>query len=219
MDPYLGVKKVGKDMNMVSIWSGLHNRAKTPYVSEKIYADSPESDLVNGTDLFALQQLEGVAARDWWNFCSAVGWTAYGAVALSWCRDALPNQVWTGWVASGFPLKPLMEYERPARMINPALRPQTRNLREIAHWVVSQNPADANEYQFAVCACLVALKEPPVFDLEPAEYVEAPAQIAAFLKSRLLRKPDRTATEEAAIDVCSRTVKGTVWDVWQKERA
>jgi hypothetical protein len=219
VDPYLGVKKVGKDMNMVSVWSGLHSRAGTPYVSENVFANSPERDLVDGTDFFALQQLQGVAAGDWWNFCSAVGWTAYGAVALSWCSDAQPSQVWTAWLASGCPLKPLPEYERPVRMINPALFPPTRSLREIIHWVASQNPADPEVRHFAVSACLVALREPLVFDLEPADYLEAPAQIAAFLKSRLLARRDRTATEQAAIGACSQRVTGTTWDVWQNQNA
>ncbi|TQM94075.1 hypothetical protein [Roseinatronobacter monicus] len=82
-------------------------------------------------------------------------------------------QVLDGWLASGFPLKPLPEYERPARYINPALLRQTRSLSALVE--------AAQPNAFALCVMIAHSPEPLDFDmsLEALQSVPQP-QLAAF---------------------------------------
>ena len=133
--------------------------------------------------------------------------TVYGAVALSWCKDADIKDVWEGWETSGFPLKPLPEFERPARFLNPALMPKTRSLKGIVGAVGNSS--------LAICAAIASSPEPLEFDLDLTVMHSAKPQLAAFLKSRMLQKQARTAEEESLLNAWSETVKGTEYDVWE----
>ena len=162
-----------------------------------------EKEFSRNTD--ALKQVD---AQRWNKLCDASGWTAYGAVALSWCQGATLPQVFDGWRASGFPLKPLPEYERPARFINPALLPRTRKLSELA--------TAAEPDILALCAMIAHSPEPLEFDVSHPSLRGSPnPQIVAFLKSRMLQKPSRTQEEEDLIAAWSETVKGSEFDVWE----
>ena len=163
--------------------------------------------------------LSKLSAANWSSLCSAAGWTVYGAVALSWCKDAKLEDVWAGWLTSGFPLKPLPEHERPARFLNPALLPEVKTAEGINQWVLDQGYADAETYRLATCAVIAALNEPLEFHLPPEKYANAAPQVAAFLKSRLLRKADRSPEDDAIIETLSRTIRGTQWDIWSEEAA
>lgn len=132
----------------------------------------------------------------------------FTAVALSWCEGATLPQVFDGWRASGFPLKPLPEYERPARFINPALLPQTRKLSELA--------TAAEPDILALCAMIAHSPEPLEFDVPHPSLRGSPnPQVVAFLKSRMLQKPSRTQEEDDLIAAWSETVKGSEFDVWK----
>ncbi|WP_142084843.1 hypothetical protein [Roseinatronobacter monicus] len=152
--------------------------------------------------------LASVAVQDWENLCAAAGWTATGAAALSWCQGATLPQVLDGWLASGFPLKPLPEYERPARFINPALLRQTRSLSALVE--------AAQPNAFALCVMIAHSPEPLDFDmsLEALQSVPQP-QLAAFFKSRMLQKPVRSPDEDQLIVIWTATVKGTEFDIWE----
>ncbi|WP_066707575.1 hypothetical protein [Celeribacter ethanolicus] len=140
--------------------------------------------------------------------------TVYGAIALSWCKDAELSQVWEGWHASGFPLKPSPEFERPARFINPALMPVSDSLHDILN-AEARKHEDPEIHTLAICARIAAMQGPLKFDIPLDSLKTAPPQIAAFLKSRTLEKPDRTAEENALIATWSATIKGTEFDIWE----
>ena len=155
-----------------------------------------------------LKCLVDTPSENWLLICRGAGMTVFGAVALSWCEGATLPQVFDGWRASGFPLKPLPEYERPARFINPALLPQTRKLSEFA--------TAAEPDILALCAMIAHSPEPLEFDVSHPSLRGSPnPQVVAFLKSRMLQKPSRTQEEEDLIAAWSETVKGSEFDVWE----
>jgi len=202
-----GVVDLGDGLTPVDIWQGLHANARA--WSEARYGANPYQDcvLIDGTDLSVLKALSDYPAEKWHALCAAAGMTVYGPVALSWCKDAKIKDVWDGWEASGFPLKPLPEFERPVRFINSAFMPKTRSLKGIVD--------DLGNSSLAICAAIASSPEPLEFDLDQNMMKSAKPQLAAFLKSRMLEKQDRTAEEEALLKVWSEAVKDTEYDIWE----
>ena len=177
-------------------------------------ATASSSNVYNALTAEFLSELTQVEASIWSSLCSAAGPTVYGAIALSWCKDAELSQVWEGWHASGFPLKPSPEFERPARFINPALMPVSDSLNDILN-AEARKHEDPEIHTLAICARIAAVQGPLKFDIPLDSLKTAPPQIAAFLKSRMLEKPDRTAEESALIATWSATIKGTEFDIWE----
>ncbi len=217
-DPFAGALFI-KSMSLTELWHIVHHHAadwpSLPTGGSKIVY---HRDRVDQEDLDTLTALQGVEAQRWSALCSAAGWTVYGAVALSWCEGAKLEDVWKGWLASGFPLKPLPEYERPARFINPALLSDATSIEGINQWSIDQKYPDLETHALAVCATIAALKSPPIFGLPPEQYAHAAPQIAAFLKSRLLQKPALAPQERNLVGILGQKIKGTEWDVWNEEK-
>lgn len=202
-----GAVDLGDGLTPIDIWQGLHSNARA--WSQVPYGAGQNQDrtLIDGTDLSVLKALADYPASKWAALCNAAGMTVYGAVALSWCKDAEIKDVWEGWEASGFPLRPLPEFERPARFINSAFMPKTRSLKGIVD--------EMGNSSLAICAAIASSPEPLEFDLDPNMMKSAKPQLASFLKSRMLEKPDRTAEEEALLKVWSEAVKDTEYDIWE----
>ena len=202
-----GVIDLGDGLTPIDIWQGLHANAHAWIDSP--YGVSQEQDriLIDGTDISVLRALSVYPVKKWIALCEAVGWTAYGAVGLSWCEGAELPQIWEAWEASGSALKPLPEYERPARFINPALLPRTRKITDII------NLTKPNKLAFG--ALVAASSEPLIFDLSAAVLVQAEPQLAAFLKSRMLQVSNRSTEQNILIAKWSETIKGTEYDVWE----
>ena len=165
----------------------------------------------------ACRALEEVNSQTWTQLLALLGTTAYGAVALSWCEGADIDDVWKGWLASGFPLKPLPEFERPAQFLNPALVPQVDNLSAVVDAFAGKYADNRDLYSLAISASIAAQKQPLEFDMTPEHLAKAPSQVAAILKSRLLQKPEQTSEDKAIIETWDKSIKDTEWDVWNKE--
>ena len=193
------------DLTLPYIWVSLHLNAQMEQETLKNPRLSHETARMANEITYLLSSMKEIPAKKWWRLCDASGWTVYGAVALSWCIDAEMSQVWNGWEASGFPLKPLPGYERPAHFINPELLPKTNNLSEIINYCPDRT--------LPICAMIAALKEPLEFDLSMETLKTANPQIAPFLKSRMEQKPERTAEENELVQVWSKTVSGIDWEV------
>lgn len=187
------------------IWFQLHQHAEV--WAQNIQNGMDPEDLTYNDDEDALlfRSLDDFAVQRWIKLCEALEWTVYGAVALSWCKDADLSQVWEGWEASGFPLKPLSEYERPARFINPALLPATNSLLELARIVENKT--------LPICAMIVAKGDALDVDLTPGQATNASPQIAAFLKAHMERKQNRTDEQNQMIEVWSGIISGTQWEM------
>ncbi|TQM90403.1 hypothetical protein BD293_0039 [Roseinatronobacter monicus] len=208
-NPMAGVTDLGDGLTVVDIWQGLHANAKAWPVNPYGLASAAQNrTLIDGTDLSVLRALAAYPGAGWSALCTAAGWTSYGAVALSWCQGATLPQVLDAWLASGFSLKPLPEYERPARLLNPTLLPQTRSLSALVE--------AAQPNAFALCVMIAHSPEPLDFDmsLETLQSVPQP-QLAAFFKSRMLQKPVRSPDEDQLIVIWTATVKGTEFDIWE----
>lgn len=210
-----GSKELAEDLTLPYAWVSLHINAQLEQDILQNTRLSHERNRVVCELQSVLESLQELDAKNWASLCNISGMTIYGAVALSWCQDAKLPQVWEGWHASRFPLKPLPEYERPARFLNPALLPQSNKLSEIVAHVNAQKLETPELYDLAVCATIVALKDPLDFDFAPDAYAKIRPQIAAFLKSRMLEKANRSAQEEALITDWSAKIKGSEFDIWE----
>jgi len=192
-------------ITLPEIWVIIHNNAAILEGKSNSSHASKDRLSVDKNDLGILKKLGECSFSFWHSLCIASGWTVYGAVALSWCKDARIEQVWDAWEASGFPLKPLPEYERPATFINPALLPNTNSLSQII--------AFCPDKTLPICAMIAALKEPLDFDLPVGQLEMANPQLASFLKSRMVQNPDRTPEQNDLVNIWTQTIKGTEWEV------
>lgn len=189
---------------LVDIW-----REITRLAEKHEQATGNDSEVFDALTFEFLRDLCYVPVEDWHRMCNGLGATVYGATALSWCKGATLCQVIDGWRASGFPLKPLPEFERPARFVNPALLPKSRRLSVLSD--------AAKPDVFTLCIMIAHSDDPLEFDIGPQAFESmGHPQLAAFLKSRMLRKPNRTANEDALILRWSQVVKGSEFDVWEE---
>lgn len=204
-DPMRGVVDLSENMTPVDVWQGLHLSARA---WQEVPA-GPDQDVqrasIDESDLSILSVLSNYPAGHWKRLCEATGWTVYGAVALSWCSSAELNDIWEGWLASGSPLMPRPVSERPARLINPALLPKTRNLSAL---IKASSPNT-----LGLCALIAASDAPLNIDMSAQQFVNAPPMVASFMKSRILAargKPmDRTL-----MDILDSKLSGTEYDLW-----
>ncbi|WP_039018126.1 hypothetical protein [Halocynthiibacter namhaensis] len=199
-DPKQGATFLTADWSLIDVWYALHQNAKMWAKS-----DPDTKRKCNNTDSGILGTLTETSSELWSNLCRITGMTVYGAVALSWCKDAELSQVWEGWEASGFPLKPLPEYERPARFINPALLPTTNSLLELVKL--------AENKPLPICAMIVAKGDALDVDLSVNMAANASPQIAAFLKAHIERQQNRTEEQNEMIEIWKQKISGTEWEI------
>ncbi len=203
----LGLNRVHGQNTVVDVWRDISTQARLWAGIHHLPSRAKKAVELDDLSFEQIKSLNKINEKVWIGFCEAIGMTVYGAVALSWCEGAEIEQVWEGWEQSGFPLIPKPEYERPARFINPALLPETVSLSELA--------SIAGNKSLPLCAMIVALQDKPLeFDLPADQLKSAKPQIAAFLKSRMERKDNRTDEENALIVHWSETIKGKEFDVW-----
>lgn len=187
------------------VWVDLHQKADQWLTLGDEFSNIIRKLRCDEQNFITLSLLKSACASTWHSLCTAAGMTVYGAVALSWCKDAELSQVWEGWEASGFPLKPLPEFERPARFINPALLPETNSLLELAQ--IAENKP------LPICTMIVAKGDALDVDLSVEMAAKANPQISSFLKAYMERKSDRTAEQNQMIEVWTEKVSGTEWEV------
>lgn len=227
IDLFQPVTILSEELTPVDLWQGLNGNAKA--WQELIF--NPENTEVcariDGSDRQFISYLQNFPASRWLMMCHGTGWTVYGAVALSWCAGAKLEDVWSGWEASDFPLRPEPASERPARFLNPALLPAV---------VTGSNPEQntavtagattprslralteaAENRPLPLCAMIAANDLPIIFDLPADMLSKASPQIASFLKSRMERQGVTGATEQALIEAWNQRVKDTQYDVWSE---
>ena len=206
-DPLLGVIDLADDLTPVDVWQGLHLSALAWQGIPDDHGQVEQRRLIDDSDRSVLGALSEYPAQNWMQLCNATGWTVYGAVALSWCSGAELSQVWEGWLASGHPLLPTPECERPARLLNPDLLPKTRQLSEL---IAASTPST-----IGLCALIAASDRPLVIDMPPERLKNAPAQIACFLKSRTLRAAGGATPDRQMLSMLEARIAGTEFDIWR----
>lgn len=214
--PMIGMNSALEGVTLLEIWQGIHHRAlhwNLPPEGKTIEEHQFSISFDDRNTCIILE--ENVLSKHWYSLCNSIGMTVYGAASLSWCKDAEPSQVWESWLASNFPLKPLPEFERPARFINPALMPQSNKLSGILEILNNRHHDSSRTYSLAICASIAASKEPLEFDISAEKLATATPQIASFLKSRMLQKPEQTAEEATLVKTWTEAIKGTEFDIWE----
>ena len=201
----LGTHKFPSGKPVIDLWQNIHGNAASYERLRQENALKADMEFINLSDNGNYENLLNCEHTIWAKLCDGIGWTVYGAVALSWCKDAELSQVWDGWEASGFPLKPFPEFERPARFINPALLPTTNSLLELARL--------AENKPLPICAMIVAKGDKLNVDLSVSMAAKASPQIAAFLKAHMERQANHTQEQTQMIEVWTQKVSGTEWEV------
>lgn len=201
--PLSGVTLLGEDFTAIDIWQSLHQTAQSWKNIPAGASQAQDRVLLDGTDLSVIRTLQDFPAERWANICEGVGWTAYGAAGLSWCQGADLAVVCEQWQKSGLILKPTPESERPARLLNPALLPTSRQLSTLIQ--------AASGTSFMVCVFIAAKPEPLIFDLPFEKLKTAKAQPAAFLKHRLQQQPNRTKQQEQLIHIWGEAIRDTAY--------
>lgn len=135
----------------------------------------------------------------WRGLCRGVGYTVYGAVALSWCRGAKLEHVWQDWEASEYIIAPGALSERPAKFVNRDLMPREFSLSRIAH--------AAGNSVTAFCVLIAAAERPLEFDLPMELLCTAHPAIRSFLMDRLSRLVSPTSFESDLLERLSREVR------------
>lgn len=205
-DPLLGAIDLAENITPADIWQGLHLSALAWEGVANDHGQAEQRAMIDQSDISVLSALSEYPAERWKHLCDATGWTVYGAVALSWCADADLPSVWEGWLASGFALIPSPVFERPARLLNPALMPQTRQLSAL---IAASTPSS-----LGLCAMIAASDAPLKIDMTAAQLKNAPAQIASFLKSRALADAKDNAEDRELLSVFDANIRGTDYDLW-----
>ncbi|MDO5642003.1 MAG: hypothetical protein Q4G26_06370 [Paracoccus sp. (in: a-proteobacteria)] len=123
----------------------------------------------------------------WRGLCGGVGYTVYGAAALSWCRDAKLEYVWQDWEASEYVITPGALSERPAEFVNRSLMPREFALSRIAQ--------AAGSSATAFCVMIAAAERPLEFYLPMNLLCTAHPSIRSFLMDRLARLAHPTSFE------------------------
>ena len=169
-------------LTLADIWSGLHaDHAAWISAEPNLQASLDESDLS------LLRELATVEASRWQQLCDALGWTPLGAVALSWCAGASLRNTREAWAASGADLTPAPASRRPARLLNPALRPERSRLSDLA--------LACEDDDLQLCILIVAAPEPLDIDLPPESLKTASPRVASLLHDILARRPEITERE------------------------
>ncbi|WP_147112934.1 hypothetical protein [Tateyamaria sp. syn59] len=131
-------------LSLPATWVGLHASHEA-----WIYATPDDRGRIDDSDLSILRSLAEIPAARWSSLCSAAGWTPLGAAAMSWCEGATLREVREAWET----VEPLLTVDeitcRPARLLNPALLPETttHGMRKLSSMVVA---GDDNNLQISL---------------------------------------------------------------------
>lgn len=108
------------------IWLSIHRNAN-------VWANIPEGKtrlhdrtFVDGRGDKFYKALKNIKSEKWRCICEGVGWTGYGATALSWCKGAQLADVldaWRAWKHLDYDDAPTI---RAARLMNPDLLPEAK---------------------------------------------------------------------------------------------
>lgn len=174
IDPFAGVFRLGTDLTLADIWTGLHSDAQMWQRSEFAADTLRQRASIDDNTTALLTALAPCPATRWHTFIEAQGTTQIGAAALSWCDGAKLDIVADLFLQniSG----PADINHRTVRRINPALLPTTRSLREMTE-------AAQHDVKTLVLMCL-GQPTPITFDVSPAWLSELPAIVGAILLER-----------------------------------
>ncbi|WP_082596500.1 hypothetical protein [Pseudovibrio sp. POLY-S9] len=92
-----GAFDLGEGLTPVDVWQGLHASEPLWIASAGVDGGEENQSRINETDLSLLKRLETFPAKRWAQMCDGIGWTALGAVALSWCQSSNDQAFKTAW--------------------------------------------------------------------------------------------------------------------------
>lgn len=173
-DPFTGVFRLGTDLTLADIWTGLHSDAQMWHRAALAVDTLRQRAAIDDNTTALLTALAPCPATRWQSFIEAQGVTQIGAAALSWCEAA--DLAVTADMFLRHISGPADIDHRAASRINPALLPATRSLRTMAETA-------ENDVKTLVLMCL-ANPTPITFDVSQAWLNELPTIVGAILLER-----------------------------------
>ncbi|WP_082830729.1 MULTISPECIES: hypothetical protein [unclassified Pseudovibrio] len=92
-----GAFELGDGLTPMDIWQGLHASEPLWIASAGVEGGDENQSRIDETDLSLLRRLEDFPAKRWAQICDGTGWTALGAVALSWCEGSTDFAFKAAW--------------------------------------------------------------------------------------------------------------------------
>jgi hypothetical protein len=174
LDPLNGVFRLGTDLTLAEVWTGLHSDAQTWHRAAFAADTLRQRAAIDDNTAALLTTLGPCPATRWQAFIEAQGVTQIGAAALSWCEGAKLDVVADLFLRqiSG----PADIDQRAARSLNPAVQPSTRSLREMAETAQS-------DVKTLVLMCL-GQPTPITFDVSQVWLSELPVVVGAIFLER-----------------------------------
>jgi len=112
---------------------------------------------MDGNNMQLCALLQAFSAKRWLSICNGLGWTPFSFAALSWCQDAVLEDILYGWehLDAGQMPMPNSTTERAAKFINPKLLPENQMSKLLVAGVTP----------FAFALLIHARQEAPLFDI------------------------------------------------------
>lgn len=157
------------------LWTSLHLNAQMEQECQQNDGLAREARRFEGEIGRLLRLLQDVSTQNWWELCTASGWTVYGAVGLSWCHGTQLDIVWSGWDAVRYDLRPGRVTERPCQFMNRDVLPASRRLGDII--------AACDHRSLPSRVCLSALREEVIVDPDGERIAAGDRRLAEFVAS------------------------------------
>lgn len=171
-----GAGILASGLTLPEIWQTLHSNAREWREVPRNSRFFDLRDILDESDRQIYLMLREVDAVRWEQVCSGAGWTAIGAIALSWTRDGANFiRVAERWQLSGDTVDTGPRCLRTARQLDPRVRFQARKLSEL----VQELNGNVAHISLALAASAGEIKN----DLEQVIIDTAPISIRQFLIS------------------------------------
>ena len=180
--PWTGAKEVGDNVRLPDVWAALHSNADA-WNRAALAADAHHRrNMIDDSDKAVLGALESVDALIWGTFAGAAGWTAYSAIATSWCEDPNIVEVATVWAPLALPYLSKPAAKRSARLLNPKYKIADRKLSTLIG-----GSSQSNEL---LCLHILSDQAPLVYDMDQAFLQAAPPEVAQVFLAYKPREDD-----------------------------
>lgn len=169
-----GAIRAGAGLTLPEIWQTLHANAREWQSVPRNANFFDIREMLDDSDRQTLLMLQEIEAVQWEQVCNGSGWTAIGAIALSWCAGAQDlSRISDRWQLSGVPFSRDPLVRRTSGAIHPGCKPSVSLLSELV--------ARLEGNVARISLCLAAWPDSFKNDLSPEVLETAPPQITGLL--------------------------------------
>lgn len=174
LGPYFaGAHVLDGTLTAIDIWLMIHSDAKEWAQVPKNSQFFAIREMLDSADLDALKKLHEMEAINWEHLCFGAGWTIFGSIGLSWCKDATIERVSELWQQNCEILEPDEGTLRAASLICPAILPDTNLLSSLIE--------EAHADSFLLSLIIAAKIDEIDVDMPEAAFANAPKPLLPVL--------------------------------------